>query len=58
MNKAREEIASANLYDYIVINDDVDVASDEVISIIDSEHLRVDRVLDDYYSFIGTDENV
>ena len=36
---------------------DVDVAADEVISIIESEHLRVDRVLDDYYKFIGTEEN-
>ncbi len=58
LNKAKEEIASAKLYDYIVINDDVDVAADEVISIIESEHLRVDRVLDDYYKFIGTSENV
>lgn len=58
LNKARDEIASADQYDYIVINDDVDVAANEVISIIESEHLRVDRVLNDYYSFIGTEENV
>lgn len=58
LNKARDEIASADQYDYIVINDDVDVAANEVISIIESEHLRVDRVLNDYYNFIGTEENV
>lgn len=58
LNKARDEIASANQYDYIVINEDIDVAANEVISIIESEHLRVDRVLDDYYKFIGTEENI
>ena len=50
--KAEDEIGSANLYDYIVINEDVDDASIEVISIIESEHLRVDRILNDYYKFI------
>lgn len=50
--KAEDEISSANLYDYIVINEDVDEASNEVISIIESEHLRVDRILNDYYKFI------
>ena len=58
LNKAKEEIASANQYDYIVINEDVDVAANEIISIIESEHLRVDRVLDDYYKFIRTEENI
>lgn len=50
--KAEDEISSANLYDYIVINDNVDEAANEVISIIESEHLRVDRILNDYYKFI------
>ena len=50
--KAEDEISSANLYDYIVINEDVEDAANEVISIIESEHLRVDRVLNDYYKFI------
>ena len=50
--KAEDEISSANLYDYIVINDDVEEAANEVISIIESEHLRVDRILNDYYKFI------
>ena len=50
--KAEDEISSANLYDYIVINEDVEEAANEVISIIESEHLRVDRVLNDYYKFI------
>ena len=53
LNAAKKEIALADLYDYIVINDSVDDAANEVASIIESEHLRVDRVLDDYYDFIG-----
>lgn len=53
LNAAKKEIALADLYDYIVINDSVDDAANEVASIIESEHLRVDRVLDDYYNFIG-----
>ena len=45
------------MYDYIVINDDVELAANEVVSIIDSEHLRVDRVLNDYHKFIGVETN-
>lgn len=55
LKKAKEEIALASMYDYIVINDDVQLAVDEVVSIIQSEHLRVDRVLNDYHKFIGVD---
>ena len=53
LKKAEEEIALASMYDYIVINDDVLLAAEEVVSIIQSEHLRVDRVLNDYHKFIG-----
>ena len=53
LKKAEEEIALASMYDYIVINDDINLAAEEVVSIIQSEHLRVDRVLKDYHSFIG-----
>lgn len=52
LKKAEDEIALAKNYDYIVINDNVDDAVDEVISILTSEHLRVDRTLNDYYKFI------
>ena len=55
LKKAEQEIALASMYDYIVINDDVQIAVDEVVSIIQSEHLRVDRVLNDYHKFIGID---
>lgn len=56
LKKAKDEIELAGLYDYIVINDNVEEAADEVISILTSEHLRVDRTLNDYYKFIGYDE--
>ena len=56
LKKAEEEIASANMYDYIVINDNIEDAANDVISIIESEHLRVDRNLDDYYKFIGIEK--
>lgn len=55
LKKAELEIALASMYDYIVINDDIQLAADEVVSIIQSEHLRVDRVLSDYHKFIGID---
>ena len=34
LNTAREELQSQNLFDYVVVNDDVDRATDEVLSII------------------------
>ncbi len=55
LKKAEEEISLASMYDYIVINDDVEQAANEVVSIIDSEHLRVDRVLSDYHKFLEID---
>ena len=34
LKTAQEEMKSKNLFDYVVINDDVDRAADEVLSII------------------------
>jgi len=44
LEAAREEIDLMNLYDYVVINDNVKTASDKVISIIAAEHCRRERV--------------
>lgn len=55
LKKAETEIRLAGTYDYIVINDKVEQAVDEVISIIESEHLCASRVLNDYYNLIGFD---
>ena len=38
--RAREEFGSVDLYDYIVINDDPDVAADELCSILTAEKCR------------------
>ena len=43
MNKAKEEIGYAEKFDYIVINEDVDTADNEIMSIITSEKLKVSR---------------
>lgn len=53
LKQAEYELALAEKYDYIVINDKVEDASEEIASIIESEHLKVNRALDDYYEFIG-----
>jgi len=45
LKRAREEQALAGQYDYIVINDDVDVAANEVMAIITAEKCRAaDRI--------------
>ena len=55
LKRAREEIDLAWGYDYIVINENIEEAAADVVSIIESEHLKVDRVLDDYYDYINKD---
>jgi guanylate kinase len=40
---ARDEIKQISHYDYLVINDDLDTAVAEIISIIEAEENRVDR---------------
>lgn len=41
--KALTEIGVAREYDYAVVNDDLDVAAEEVLSIIRASHLEVDE---------------
>ncbi|KRM72812.1 guanylate kinase [Lacticaseibacillus brantae] len=45
---ASEEIAMMENYDYAVVNDKVSLAVDRIEKIIESEHLRVPRVIDRY----------
>ncbi|MBE5755718.1 MAG: guanylate kinase [Clostridiales bacterium] len=40
LEKARREIVLAGLYDYVVINDDLEEATEDVVSIIKSGHLK------------------
>lgn len=46
MQMAREEIELMQHYDYVVVNDEVDRAVNKINAIIQSEHLKVDRVID------------
>lgn len=43
MQAALSEIARANEYDYIVINDDLQEAIDDTVTILKADRLRVDR---------------
>ncbi|RLK64038.1 guanylate kinase [Atopobacter sp. AH10] len=45
MLKAKEELELITLYDYAVVNDQVDEAVRKIEAIIESEHLKVSRVL-------------
>ena len=47
MQKAREEIELMKHYDYVVVNDKVPLAVEKINSIIQSEHLKVERVVDE-----------
>lgn len=43
--RARQEYAEADFYDYIIVNDDADVAADELSAIITAEHcVAADRM--------------
>lgn len=46
MQMAKEEIEMMQHYDYVVVNDTVQNAVDKVNAIIQSEHLKVERVVD------------
>ncbi|MBO0477012.1 guanylate kinase [Vagococcus sp. DIV0080] len=48
MRVAREEIEMMRHYDYAVVNDKVELAVERIKKIIESEHYRVDRVIDYY----------
>ena len=43
LNKAKEEIGFAKKFDYIIVNEDVDAAYEEIKSIIISEKCRTER---------------
>ncbi len=46
MGEARREIGCAASYDYAVVNDDLDVAVQQVLSIIRTDRFRSDRQID------------
>lgn len=48
LKEARNEIEMMHFYDYVVVNDDVDKAVERIKAIIQSEHLRRERVEQQY----------
>lgn len=49
IKKAKEELALMKHYDYAVVNDDVQNAVNKIKAIIQSEHLKVTRVLEEWH---------
>ena len=45
--KALTEIGTAREYDYVVVNDDLDVAAEQVLSIVQASHLEVDGTIEE-----------
>ena len=45
--KALTEIGAAREYDYVVVNDDLDVAAEQVLSIVQASHLEVDETIEE-----------
>ena len=45
--KALTEIGTAREYDYVVVNDDLDVAAEQVLSIVQASHLEVDETIEE-----------
>ncbi|KRM88252.1 guanylate kinase [Lacticaseibacillus thailandensis DSM 22698 = JCM 13996] len=52
VNKAVDELKMMQNYDYAVVNDEVPLAVDRIEHIIQSEHLRVQRVAEKYANMI------
>lgn len=50
IQKAREELALMQHYDYAVVNDDVQLAVKKIKGIIQTEHLKVNRVLNKWHN--------
>ncbi len=50
--KADREFEVAHMYDYIVVNDDVNNAADRIMNIIRSEHARTERSIHQYLKML------
>lgn len=44
INEAKKELKAASEYDYIVINESIDVCTDNIVKIIQSEHMKSKRM--------------
>ncbi|MDE6660218.1 MAG: guanylate kinase [Anaeroplasmataceae bacterium] len=52
IEKANREFKVAHLYDYIVVNDDVNNAADRIMAIIRAEHAKTERSIHKYMEMI------
>jgi len=52
MEAARKEIELTSMYDYVVVNDDVERAVDKINCIVQAEHCRSERVIDKYIKML------
>ena len=50
--KSNKEFKVAKNYDYIVVNDDINTATNKILSIIEAEHLKTSHSLDEYKEFL------
>ena len=57
IEKANREFQKAYLYDYIVVNDDVNNAADRIMAIIRAEHAKTERSIHAYMEMIGENNN-
>lgn len=55
MKQARKEILMMEDYDYAVVNDTVANAVDHIKSIVEAEHVRVPRVINEYRNMVKED---
>lgn len=55
IEKANREFKLAHLYDYIVVNDEVNNAADRIMAIIRAEHAKTERSIHKYMELIGED---
>lgn len=51
----KEEIEMMDAYDYVVENDDVELACERIKAIVLAEHLRRDRVAPRYKKMLGVE---
>lgn len=54
---AKEEIEMMENYDYVVENDEVDLACERIESIVIAEHCRKDRLIGQYQQLLEVDEH-
>ncbi len=56
IQKANREFKKAYLYDYIVVNDEVNNAADRIMAIIRAEHAKTERSIHKYLELIDENE--